>query len=270
MKRLAFAIVALALMACHGSAPARQPAGPSVLASFKPPYLSEKFAGQQYTIYESKSDGPAVVILHEGPGMLYEDIRFGQIVASKGFKVYMPLMFGKVGERSNTNLLRACTRAGFHCFRNRPAAILDWLHPFVDSVSHGKPAAVIGMCLSGNVPLAMLDDPNVRVAVMSQPALPMTSKAALGVTDAQVSAARAAIKKGAALLYFRFTEDTISPQQRLDAFKKLIPEIEEHQLPSARHGAHSVLGLEYVDDPNDPSNQAAQRAIAVLKERLGT
>ncbi|HEX7191819.1 MAG TPA: dienelactone hydrolase family protein, partial [Thermoanaerobaculia bacterium] len=238
----------------------------------KPPYLSAKFSGQQYTIYESNSVGPVVVILHEGPGMLYEDIRFGQIIASNGFKVYMPLMFGSVGERSNANLWRACTRAGFHCFRNKPAAIIDWLRPFVASKSHGKPVAVIGMCLSGNVPAAMLDGSTVRVAVMSQPALPMTQKSALGITVEQANAARAAVQKGAALLYYRFQNDTISPAQRLQAFKTRIPEIEEHQLQPQpdRHGAHSVLAIEYVEDPNDPSNQAVQRIIAVLKERLGS
>jgi dienelactone hydrolase len=269
MKKLA--ILALALLAaCHGGHTPRTPADATVLRAFKDPYVSKEYAGQKYTIYESKSEGPVVVILHEGPGMLYEDIRLGQMIASNGYKVYMPLMFGSVGERSNANLWRACTRAGFHCFRNKPAAILEWLHPFVNSVSGGKPVAVIGMCLSGNVPLAMLDVPAVRVAVMSQPALPMTNKSALAVTDAQVNAARAAIQKGAAILYYRFWGDGISPPARLDAFKTRIPEIEEHQLQPSRCDAHSVLALEYVDDPKDPSYQAVQRILAVLKERLGS
>jgi dienelactone hydrolase len=272
MKRTLLLLSFALATACHGHMDPRTPADVTVLDSFKKPYLSNEYAGQKYMIYQSNaaSNGPAVVILHEGPGMLYEDIRLGKIIASNGYRVYMPLMFGSVGERSNANLWRACMRAGFHCFRNKPADIIDWLRPFVSSVSNGKPVAVIGMCLSGNVPAAMLDGTTVRVAVMSQPALPMTSKTALGITDAQVNAARAAVQKGAALLYFRFWGDGISPPGRLDAFKTRIPEIEEHQLQPARCDAHSVLALEYVDDPKDPSNQAVQRILTVLKERLGT
>jgi dienelactone hydrolase len=276
MKKIAsFFFSLLIFTACHGHMDPRTPADATVLDSFKEPYLSNEYAGQKYTICESKapSNGPAVIILHEGPGMLYEDIRLGQIIASNGFRVYMPLMFGSVGERSNANLRRACTSAGFHCFRNKPAKIIDWLQPFASSVSNGKPVAVIGMCLSGNVPAAMLYDGSaVRVGVMSQPALPMTSKSALGITDAQAAAARAAVQKGGALLYYRFRDDSISPPQRLQAFKKRIPEIEAHELPTPpeRHGAHSVLALEWVDKPDDPSNQAVQRILTVLRERLGT
>jgi dienelactone hydrolase len=266
-------VLALALSVaagCHGRPDPRMPADATVLQSFKDPYV-KAMNGQKYVVYESKSDGPPVIILHEGPGMVYEDIRLGQNIASRGFKVYMPLMFGKAGERSNANLFRACVRGGFHCFRNKPAEILSWLRPFIREVSHGKPTGVIGMCLTGNVPFALLDLDVVRVAVMSQPALPMTNKSALGVTDAQVDAGRAAAKKRAAILYFRFNGDSMSPPERLAAFKSRVPEIEDHQLPAPRDGAHSVLGIEYSDKPkDDPTNMALERIIAVLKERLAS
>lgn len=272
MKKLAFAASALLLVAaCHGHLAPRLEAGPEVLCGFERTRWKDP-AGRSHVVYASKTDGPAVIILHEGPGMLYEDIRVGQILASNGFRVYMPLLFGRVGERSNANLWRACTSGGFHCFRNEPPEILQWLGPFIDEKSQQKPVGVIGMCLSGAVPFALLDHADVRVAVMSQPALPMTSKHALGVTEPEVDAARAAIKRGAKILYFRFSGDSISPPERFAAFGKAVPEIERRELTPApdRHGAHSVLALEYVEDPKDPSNQAVRRIIEVLKDRLGS
>ena len=271
MKKLALATALLVTAACHGHLAPRLEAGPEVLCGFERAIWKDP-SGQAHVVYASNTDGPAVIILHEGPGMLYEDIRLGQIIASSGFRVYMPLMFGKVGERSNANLVRACFNAGFHCFRNKPPEILEWLGPFIDEKSQQKPVGVIGMCLTGAVPFAVLDHAAVRVAVMSQPALPMTSKKSLGVTGAQVDAARAAVKRGAKILYFRFDGDGISPPQRLTAFANAVPQIERRELRPGpdRHGAHSVLALEYVKDPNDPSNQAVQRVIAVLKAALGT
>jgi hypothetical protein len=53
MKRLATIVFAAGLMACHGGHQPRTPADATVVDSFKPPYPSAKFAGQQYTIYES-------------------------------------------------------------------------------------------------------------------------------------------------------------------------------------------------------------------------
>ena len=127
------------------------------------------------------------------------------------------------------------------------------------------------MCLSGNVPFALLDLDVVRVAVMSQAALPMTNKSALGVTDEQVEAGRAAAKSRAAILYYRFSGDSTSPPERLAAFKARVPEIEEHELPPQRPGAHSVLALEYSDKrKDDATNLAVERIITVLKERLGS
>lgn len=274
MMRKLLAVTVFALFAaCHGGHDPRFPADLAhELAAFKPA-VSMPFGGIQYPVYESsfpaKPDAPVVVILHEGPGMLAEDFRVGRMIAENGYKVYMPLMFGTPGERSNRNLWRACTSAGFHCFRNKPPEVLNWLRPFLREKSKGRRAAVIGMCLTGSVPFAVLDVPEVRVAIMSQPALPMTSGKALGVTDEQVTAGHAAIRqRGAEVVYLRFWGDKISPAARLDAFKTRVPEIEEVQVVPPRGDAHSVLALEYVDDPADPVQQAFRRVISALDGRL--
>ena len=52
-------------------------------------------AGMTYKLYKSQSSGPAVLLLHELPGLYKEDIELGRRIAQSGFTVYMPLFFGK-------------------------------------------------------------------------------------------------------------------------------------------------------------------------------
>lgn len=52
-------------------------------------------AGMTYRLYKSQSSGPAVLLLHELPGLYKADIELGRRIAQCGFTVYMPLFFGK-------------------------------------------------------------------------------------------------------------------------------------------------------------------------------
>jgi dienelactone hydrolase len=53
-------------------------------------FTSEGFPAR--TVY-TKGTGPAVVLLHELPGMIPECVDLGRRIAEAGFTVYMPLLF---------------------------------------------------------------------------------------------------------------------------------------------------------------------------------
>src|SRR5262245_55615893 len=53
----------------------------------------------QRLVLRSRSPaGPAVLLLHELPGLTPEDMLLGYRIAQQGFQVYLPVLFGKVGQ----------------------------------------------------------------------------------------------------------------------------------------------------------------------------
>lgn len=50
--------------------------------------------GITHTVYLRRNTGPAVVVMHEIPGMTPELIRFADRVWEAGFSVYAPTLFG--------------------------------------------------------------------------------------------------------------------------------------------------------------------------------
>ena|SRR5215211_1327906 len=89
-------------------------------------------AGRERTIYR-KGDGPAVLIMHEVPGISAEVVRFARRVADAGFTVFMPRLFGPVGVKTTpfnrvAELLRICISCEFHVLaENRSSPITGGL-----------------------------------------------------------------------------------------------------------------------------------------------
>ena len=76
-------------------------------------------AGRERTVYR-KGEGPAVLVMHEVPGISAEVARFARRVVDAGFTVFMPRMFGPVGVKTTPlnrvpKLLKLCVNREFHC-----------------------------------------------------------------------------------------------------------------------------------------------------------
>lgn len=74
--------------------------------------------GGERTVYR-KGEGPAVIVMHEVPGISSEVARFARKVDVSGFTVFMPHLFGVFGTRTNElnrvrELARLCISREWH------------------------------------------------------------------------------------------------------------------------------------------------------------
>jgi dienelactone hydrolase len=185
----------------------------------------QKVTCQGRRVYQQGTGERAVVLLHEIDGLSDACIEFGQQLADKQFRVYLPLLFGHLGEDDIVlGTLQSCVFGGFQCDTTGPeltlgSAPVRWVRSFVShleidaTIEH---IGVIGMCQSGAFPLAtMRAGSKVRAAVLSQPALPFgdAKQQDVGLDKPTLEVAR---ESGIPMLGFRFAADTICTQARFD------------------------------------------------------
>jgi dienelactone hydrolase len=216
--------------------------------------------------------GRAVVLLHELPGLTDDDLALARCLAREGFKVYTPLLFGTLGQDDFVNgFLKACkgTNAQFRCSELRARSpVLDMLEPLCDRIAErsGGSIAVIGMCLTGILPLAVLPN-GVAAAVLCQPTLPFDAvkmkpvgpqEKDLGLGDGDL---KDALDSKTPFLAIHYGSDPLSPHKRFETlsatFGAYVAIIE---LPG--HRKHSSLA-------GDLEKGALADTITYLKVRLG-
>ncbi len=224
-------------------------------------------------VFVSDNDGPPVLLLHELPGMTPESVCLAEDLVDRGFKVYLPLLFGKPARRGSLgNSLRVLFSGRWSPFAIEGGSpIVDWLadlshRALVDTGAEGL--GVIGMCLTGAVPLELLPRVPLRAAVLSQPSLPLPvgpgkakRRASLGVSGEVIDAVRDA---GLPFLALHFEGDTISPRERMAAFASTFEgQIEVHQLAG---DDHSVLTGHYPG--NAEVEETRERVLEYLDVQL--
>jgi hypothetical protein len=89
-----------------------------------------------------------------------------------------------------------------------------------------KKMGVVGMCLTGSLPLALLSNTNVKAVVLSQPATPFgftyRQKSALGLSPADLHfAINRVSQEHLAILGLRFATDTICTSNRFNSLHLL-------------------------------------------------
>jgi dienelactone hydrolase len=206
------------------------------------PFRSGKIAHEVYRI----GNGPSILLLHELPGLMPEDITLARRL-SVSYTVYLPLLFGKPGDGHailRDSILRVflrtpCWGCEFNCASSSDiGGIVPWIAALalhVDDQNNHRGFGVIGNCLTGSVPMALMADdtvrPKLRCAVLSQPAVPLgfwpfpkplgaSGKIAVGLTPDQL---RQAAASGVPTLAFRFVDDPVVPKERLDALTAIFP-----------------------------------------------
>jgi dienelactone hydrolase len=238
-----------------------------------------------------RGSGPAVIVIHEMPGLHPLVIRFADRVAAAGMTVFLPSLFGEPGRPvSGGYVLRemlgaVCIRREFDVWStDRSSPIVDWLRALAASAHAecgGRGVGAVGMCFTGNYALAMMTEPAVVAPVLSQPSMPIPAGsaargAAMGVTPAEVACARRRFaQEGLSMIGLRFHGDPFVPDARFETFRRAFGdafeaiEIDaEDGRPDTRMAAHSVLTLHLKDDdPDGPTKKAEERVIAFFKER---
>jgi dienelactone hydrolase len=238
-----------------------------------------------------RGEGPAVIVIHEMPGLHPEVIRFADRIAQAGMTVFCPSLFGEPGRPLSRGyavgeMLKAiCVRREFHVWAsNRSSPIVDWLRALAAHAHQtcgGKGVGAIGMCFTGNFALAMMTEPAVTAPVLAQPSLPAgggSKAAALGVSPAEIACAkRRFAQEGLTMIGLRFHGDPLSPPERFDTLRREFGEafeaIElapEDGLPGTGMAPHSPLTIHLVDDdPEGPTRRAERRVIAFFRAATG-
>jgi dienelactone hydrolase len=233
--------------------------------------------------------GPAVIVIHEVPGLHPEAISFGRRVIDAGFTVYMPSLFGTPGKQFGwgytfRTLPRVCVAREFATLAlDRTSPIIGWLRRLAADAHAecgGPGVGAVGMCFTGGFALGMMVDDRMLAPVLSQPSLPFVvgrkRKAAVGISDADLERVKERTGQGACVLGLRFTADPAVPSERFDTLRRELGDafiaVEIDSSRGNPYGikryAHSVLTLDFVHEPGHPTHGALERVLSFLQERL--
>ena len=221
-----------------------------------------------------RGSGPAVIVIHEIPGITPLVTKFANEVIDRGFTVVMPSLVGTPGkEPSNLyagqSMLKVCVAREFTTFAlNQTSPIIAWLRALARNLHQdvgGSGVGAVGMCFSGGFALGMMVDDLMLAPVLSQPSMPFpvgsTRGADLNLSpdDAAAIAERAAA--GCQVLGLRFTEDKLVGDRFASLRELLGDAFIAVELPSAKKTDHSVL-TEQRDDPS------VERVLDFFVEKL--
>jgi dienelactone hydrolase len=244
--------------------------------------------GLTRSVYAGGS-GPAVIVIHEIPGLHPEVVAFAHKVVEAGFSVRMPSLFGTPGREVSAGyafgtLAKACVAKEFTTFAlDRTSPVIGWLRRLAVEAHEecgGPGVGAVGMCFTGGFALGMMVDDVMLAPVLSQPSLPFgvtrARRAAVGISDADLAQVKERAARGACLLGLRFTDDRAVPQARFDTLRRELGDafiaVEIDSSKGNPHGiprsAHSVLTQHFVDAPGHPTRDALDRVLAFFTERL--
>ena len=241
-----------------------------------------------------RGSGPAVIVIHEMPGLHPLVLRFATRVAAAGMTVFCPHQFGDAGKEIRplsslgTMIRGICIRREFAAWAaDRSSPIVDWLRALAKQAHAecgGRGVGAVGMCFTGNFALAMMTEPSVVAPVLSQPSLPMAigpggkkRGAAMGVSPAEIKCARQRLEdEDLTMLGLRFEGDAYVPPERFAAlqaalgprFEGVVLDPKDAAPNTMMSMAHSVLTIHLNDaDPDGPTKQVEERVIAFFKQR---
>ncbi len=252
----------------------------------------EKFAfahdGLTRDVYRA-GVGPAIIVIHEIPGLHPGVVAFARRVIDAGFTTYLPSLFGtpmreaSSGYMFNT-VLRICVAKEFTILAsNRTSPVVGWLRALAAQAHQecgGPGVGAVGMCLTGGFALGMMVDDRMLAPVLSQPAMPAplgrTRRASVGLSDADLAVVKQRAAGGVCVLGLRFTEDSGVPAERFESLRRELGEafiaVEIDSSAGNPYGiprnAHSVLTEHFVDEPGHPTRAALDRVLAFFRERL--
>lgn len=233
--------------------------------------------------------GPAVIVIHEVPGITPLVAAFARRVTNHGYSVRMPSLFGTPGRPMSIpyvikSLTGACVAREFVALAlDRTGPVIGWLRQLAAEAHEecgGPGVGAIGMCFTGGFALGMMVDERMLAPVLSQPSTPFPlgkrRKAAVGISDADFERVKERARQGACVLGMRFTKDPAVPPERFETLRRELGDrfiaIEIDSSKRNPHGipkmAHSVVTEHFVDEPGHPTREALDRVLAFFDEQL--
>jgi dienelactone hydrolase len=201
----------------------------------RPVFIAEPPAGVRHA--------PPVLLLHEMPALSADALELAQRIAGRGYRVYVPLLFGDIHDDPENGLLPARRWLGYATDPKWKAAFSGNAHMGIADdlltlcrsnilpLHKRQRLGVVGLCISGALPLALAARlPEVAAPVLSQPAIPLIAcgadgKRSLGLSPEELSRIKGRAATGWQVLGFRFEGDRVSPPER---FQRLREELGPH------------------------------------------
>ena len=253
----------------------------------------EKFAfddGRWTRDVYRRGSGPAVIVIHEMPGLHPLVLDFADRIVAAGMSAWCPSLFGEPGRPVSRGYLMGealkaiCIRREFHVWSSdRSSPIVDWLRALAreaHGVCGGQGVGAVGMCFTGGFALAMMTEPSVVAPVLAQPSLPLIAgsrrrAAGLGVSPAEIACAEGRFEaEDLSMIGLRFKGDALVGQARFDRYKaefgdrfEAIELDDEHARQGTGMAPHSVLTVHLPE--SGPGKDAETRTIGFFRERLG-
>lgn len=260
-----------------------------VLAGFE--RRSETFRGQTHEVFQAGS-GPAVIVIHEIPGLHPGVVAFGRRLVDAGFTAVMPSLFGTPGQDLSggavlSSIARICVSREFHMFAlGKSSPVVGWLRALAAKAHDecgGPGVGAVGMCYTGGFALAMAVDDRMLAPVLSQPANPAPiggrRSASMDINPSDFERVKQRAKtEGLCVLGLRFTMDPAVPPQRFAMLHRELGDafisVEIDSSPGNAYGiprnAHAVLTENLVDEPGHPTRAALDQVISFYRQRLQT
>ncbi len=230
-------------------------------------------AGIGHDVYR-RGTGPAVVVIHEIPGITPKVARFANEVVDRGFTVVMPDLVGTPGKESSNgyglvSMVKVCVAREFATMAmNKTSPVIAWLRALARSLHAevgGPGVGAVGMCFSGGFALGMMVDDIMLAPVLSQPSMPFPVGKARGAdlnlsADDEAAVIQRAVD-GCQVLGLRFTDDSFVGDRFATLREKLGDAFIAIELPSEKKTDHSVL-TEQRDDAS------VERVLDFFVEKL--
>jgi len=250
---------------------------------------AETHDGVTRDVYQAGT-GPAVIVIHEVPGLHPGVVAFARRVVEAGFTAVMPSLFGTPGREPSggytlSTVAQVCVSREFHMLAlGKSSPIVDYLRQ-VAARAHaecgGPGVGAVGMCFTGGYALSMAIDDRMLAPVLSQPASPgpmgAKRRASIDISDADLARVKArTVNDGVCVLGLRFTGDRAVPAERFAMLRRELGDafiaVEIDSSPGNPYGikpqAHSVLTVDLVDEPGHPTRAALDQVLAFFGERL--
>lgn len=181
-----------------------------------------------------KGSGPAVIVVHEIPGITPKVLQFAERVVDQGFTVVMPLLVGEVGREPSggyiaSSMRKICISREFTTMAmQKTSPIIGWLRALAKQIHQevgGVGVGAVGMCFSGGFALGMMVDDIMVAPVLSQPSLPFAvgarRSADLNLSESDEARVIERAQAGCQVLGLRYTGDKLVGT-RFDSLRKLL------------------------------------------------
>ncbi|KPF62647.1 dienelactone hydrolase [alpha proteobacterium AAP81b] len=251
-------------------------------------YQRSDFTGGGFTrpVYR-RGQGPAVIVIHEIPGLHPLVVDFADRLVAAGMTLFLPSLFGTPGKPASklyalqSIVTNICIRREFNIWKDgKSSPIVEWLRAlarYAHADCGGPGVGAVGMCFTGGFALAMMTEPAVIAPVLSQPSMPAVggARGSLDASPDEIACARRRFAdEDLSLLGLRYKSDRLVPNARFarlraefgDRFEAI--ELDDTDArPDTGLAPHSVLTIHLPD--SGPGKAAETRTIAFFSQRLG-